>query len=86
MSMTEGPDIKGIDAVDLHERDEVDILALIRKIEADEERRSGSTGRSEGEAPSGPRSTSYGTQTPLRRRTEYRTKPVKSPRPWLGTT
>lgn len=74
MSTIEGPHIKGIDAEDLHERDEVDIPALIRKLEADEERRSGGTGRSDGGSPSGPRSTSYGIMTPLRRLTEYRNK------------
>ena len=66
--------MKGIDAEYLHERDEMDIPALIRKIQADEERRGGSTGCSDRGPPSGPRSTPHGVQTPLRRLTEYRNK------------
>ena len=74
MAMTEGPCVKGIDAEDLHERDEVDIPALIRKIEADEERRRGDTGRHDLGTLSGPWSKPLSPQMALRRLTEYRNK------------
>ena len=74
MAMTEGPCVKGIDAEYLHERDEVDIPALIRKIEAEEERRSGDTGRHDLGTPSGPWSKPLSPQMALHRLTEYRNK------------
>ena len=84
MTMIEGPHVKGIDAEDLHERDVVDIPALIRKLEAGEERRSEITGPLDGGAlvvlgrhPTESR------RRPVALR-NIKTKPAKSPQSWPG--
>lgn len=70
--------MKCMDAGYLHERDKVDIPALICNIETDEERLKGSLGGRVG-APSGPSRKPDSASAPLRRRTEHKNKAGEVP-------
>ena len=74
LSVGDGPQVKNVDPEEHHERDEVDIEALIRKIEAEEEsNRRAAQGNGLG-TPGGPCSVTRGGELRLGRLTEHKNK------------
>ena len=74
LSVGDGPQVKNVDPEEHHERDEVDIDALIHKIEAEEERSRRDAQGNELGTPGRPRSRTQGGELRLSRLTEHKNK------------
>ena len=74
LSVGDGPQIKNVDPEEHHERDEVDIEVLIRKIEAEEESSRRAAQGEELGTPGRPRFRTQGGELRLSRLTEHKHK------------